>query len=162
MRTSRTIFGGIVVLYFIIALEELVMISPFAAFFYSIFNPFLLFLARSPATRWRADFFLPHMVLPPGILLLEDGGELLTEGEVLKDEITPRAQPREEGRDQGRDDPEHGGLGGCRSRLEPSTILGATRFWRPTSDWLGYPVCRVHRTAHEEVGVKNNLLKNAR
>jgi protein-S-isoprenylcysteine O-methyltransferase Ste14 len=69
MSRSRPIFGGIVVLYFIIALEVLVMISPFAAFFYSVFNPVLLFLARSSATRWLADFFLPHMVLPPGLFL---------------------------------------------------------------------------------------------
>ncbi len=65
MNRSRPIIGGAVVLYFIIALEVLVMISPFAAFFYSVFNPFLLFLARWPATAWLADFFLPHMVLPP-------------------------------------------------------------------------------------------------
>jgi hypothetical protein len=42
---------------------------PFAAFFYAAFNPFLLFLAQWPATRWLASFFLPHMVLPPGNLL---------------------------------------------------------------------------------------------
>jgi protein-S-isoprenylcysteine O-methyltransferase Ste14 len=65
----RPIIGGVVVLYFIIALEVLVMISPFAAFFYSVFNPFLLFLARWPATSWLADFFLPHMVLPPDLFL---------------------------------------------------------------------------------------------
>jgi protein-S-isoprenylcysteine O-methyltransferase Ste14 len=47
----------------------LIMISPFAAFFYAAFNPFLLFLAQSSATRWLASFFLPHMVLPPGLFL---------------------------------------------------------------------------------------------
>jgi protein-S-isoprenylcysteine O-methyltransferase Ste14 len=65
MKRSRHLIGGAVVLYFVIALEVLVMISPFAAFFYSAFNPVLLFLARWPATRWLADFFLPHMVMPP-------------------------------------------------------------------------------------------------
>ncbi len=69
MSRSRPILGGIIVLYFVIALEVLVMISPFAAFFYSIFNPFLLLVARSSSTRWLADFFLPHMVLPPGLFL---------------------------------------------------------------------------------------------
>jgi protein-S-isoprenylcysteine O-methyltransferase Ste14 len=69
MSRSRPIIGGVVVLYFIIALEVLVMISPFAAFFYSVFNPFLLLLARWPATHWLADFFLPHMVLPPDLFL---------------------------------------------------------------------------------------------
>ncbi|BDG05669.1 methyltransferase family protein [Anaeromyxobacter oryzae] len=69
MNRSRSIIGGVVLLYFIIALEVLVMISPFAAFFYSVFNPFLLLLARWPATHWLADFFLPHMVSPPGFFL---------------------------------------------------------------------------------------------
>jgi protein-S-isoprenylcysteine O-methyltransferase Ste14 len=66
---SRAVFGGAIVLYFIIALEVLIMISPFAAFFYAAFNPVLLFLAQGPATRWLAAFFLPHMVLPPGLFL---------------------------------------------------------------------------------------------
>jgi protein-S-isoprenylcysteine O-methyltransferase Ste14 len=69
MSKSRGVLGGAVVLYFIIALEVLIMISPFAAFFYAVFNPVLLFLARWPATNWLAAFFLPHMVLPPGVFL---------------------------------------------------------------------------------------------
>ena len=69
MGKSRPLIGGAIVLYFIIGLEVLVMISPFAAFFYAAFNPFLLFLTRWSATRWLADFFLPHMVLPPGVFL---------------------------------------------------------------------------------------------
>ncbi|HVO83690.1 MAG TPA: isoprenylcysteine carboxylmethyltransferase family protein, partial [Syntrophobacteria bacterium] len=56
-------------LYFIIALEVLIMISPFAAFFYAAFNPVLLWFARWPATSWLAAFFLPHMISPPGLLL---------------------------------------------------------------------------------------------
>jgi len=66
---TRSLFGGVIVLYFIIALEVLIMISPFAAFFYATFNPVLLWLAQWPATRWLAAFFLPHMVLPPGLFL---------------------------------------------------------------------------------------------
>jgi protein-S-isoprenylcysteine O-methyltransferase Ste14 len=69
MTRSRSLFGGVIILYFIIALEVLIMISPFAAFFYAAFNPVLLFLAQWPATRWLAAFFLPHMVLPPGLFL---------------------------------------------------------------------------------------------
>ena len=69
MSKSSRLLGGVILLYFVIALEVLIMISPFAAFFYAAFNPFLLFLARWPATRWMAAFFLPHMVLPPGIFL---------------------------------------------------------------------------------------------
>lgn len=69
MSKSRPLFGGLILLYFVIALEVLIMISPFAAFFYAVFNPVLLFLAQWPASRWLAAFFLPHMVLPPGLFL---------------------------------------------------------------------------------------------
>ena len=69
MSKSRGFLGAAIGLYFIIALEVLIMISPFAAFFYAAFNPVLLFFARWPATRWLAAFFLPHMVLPPGLFL---------------------------------------------------------------------------------------------
>lgn len=69
MKQSRAIFGGAIILYFVIGLEILIMISPFAAFFYAAFNPFLLALVQYPATRWLTAFFLPHMVLPPGLFL---------------------------------------------------------------------------------------------
>jgi protein-S-isoprenylcysteine O-methyltransferase Ste14 len=69
MTKSRGLFGTAIVLYFIIALEVLIMISTFAAFFYAAFNPVLLWFAHWPATRWLAAFFLPHMVLPPGLFL---------------------------------------------------------------------------------------------
>jgi protein-S-isoprenylcysteine O-methyltransferase Ste14 len=69
MTRSRGLFGAAIVLYFIIALEVLIMISPFAAFFYAAFNPVLLWFARWPATNWLAAFFLPHMILPPGLFL---------------------------------------------------------------------------------------------
>jgi protein-S-isoprenylcysteine O-methyltransferase Ste14 len=69
MRQPRVIFRGAIVLYFVIGLEILIMISPAAGFFYAAFNPFLLSLAQSPATRWLTAFFLPHMVSPPDLLL---------------------------------------------------------------------------------------------
>jgi protein-S-isoprenylcysteine O-methyltransferase Ste14 len=49
----------------VVALEIVIMISPFALFFYAVFNPVLLALDRSPATRWLTAFFLPHMVISP-------------------------------------------------------------------------------------------------
>jgi protein-S-isoprenylcysteine O-methyltransferase Ste14 len=58
-----------IVLYFVIAFEVLIMISPFAGFFYSAFNPVLLKLAAQPSTRWLSAFYLPHMVLPQDGLL---------------------------------------------------------------------------------------------
>jgi protein-S-isoprenylcysteine O-methyltransferase Ste14 len=69
MNRVRPVLLGLVAAYFAIGLEVLVMISPFAGLFYAAFDPVLLFLARSPATHWLADFFLPHMVTPPGAFL---------------------------------------------------------------------------------------------
>lgn len=67
---KKTLLGSAVVLYFVIAFEVLIMISPFAGFFYSVFNPILLKFAAHPATRWLSAFFLPHMVLPEDPLLI--------------------------------------------------------------------------------------------
>ena len=60
--------GGIIV-FFIIAFEVMIMISPFAFFFYSVFNPVLHWLDNYTATRWLTAFFLPHMILPPTLFL---------------------------------------------------------------------------------------------
>ena len=65
MNKTKAIFNSAIVLYFIIAPEILIMISPFAGFFYSVFNPVLLGIAKYPATKWLSAFFLPHMVVPP-------------------------------------------------------------------------------------------------
>ena len=60
--------GGILV-FFIMAFEVMIMISPFAFFFYSVFNPIFHWLDVYPATRWLTHFFLPHMILPPNLTL---------------------------------------------------------------------------------------------
>ena len=65
MEKSKALFSSAIVLYFIIALEFLIMISPFAGFFYAVFNPLLIAAGEYPATRWLSAFFLPHMVVPP-------------------------------------------------------------------------------------------------
>jgi protein-S-isoprenylcysteine O-methyltransferase Ste14 len=65
MNKFKALGNSAIVLYFIIGLEIMIMISPFAGFFYSVFNPFLLEIAKYPATRWLSAFFLPHMVVPP-------------------------------------------------------------------------------------------------
>jgi protein-S-isoprenylcysteine O-methyltransferase Ste14 len=64
MNTQKTLLRSALVLYFVIAFEVLIMISPFAGFFYSVFNPVLLKLASNSSTRWLSSFYLPHMVLP--------------------------------------------------------------------------------------------------
>jgi len=62
---KKIAFLGAVGLFLLAALEVVIMISPFAFFFYSVFNPIFHFLAQSPYTRWTTMFFLPHMILPP-------------------------------------------------------------------------------------------------
>ena len=66
---KRATAGSAIFLSFIVALEIVIMISPFALFFYSVFNPFLLALNQSPLTRWLTAFFLPHMIVPPNDFL---------------------------------------------------------------------------------------------
>ena len=62
---KKIAFLGALGLFLLAALEVVIMISPFAFFFYSVFNPIFHFLAQSPCTRWTTMFFLPHMILPP-------------------------------------------------------------------------------------------------
>jgi protein-S-isoprenylcysteine O-methyltransferase Ste14 len=68
-RIKRFATRSVILLYFIVALEIVIMISPFAFFFYAAFNPFLLALNQSWMTRWLTAFFLPHMVVPPNGVL---------------------------------------------------------------------------------------------
>jgi len=66
---KRFAAAGGIFLSFVVALEIVIMISPFAFFFYAAFNPFLLALNQSSITRWLTAFFLPHMVAPPNAVL---------------------------------------------------------------------------------------------
>ena len=64
------------VAYCLIGIEIIIMISPFALYFYSVYGPVLRFLAASPFTSWSTEFFLPHLVFPDdplvrGISLLQ-------------------------------------------------------------------------------------------
>ncbi len=68
---KRFAWMGAIFVSFIVAFEIVIMISPFAFFFYAAFNPFLLALNQSSMTRWLTAFFLPHMVVPPnGVLVV--------------------------------------------------------------------------------------------
>ena len=69
-KINRIGANSAIVLSFIVALEIVIMISPFAFFFYAVFNPFLLVLNQSWITRWLTAFFLPHMVVPPNDALV--------------------------------------------------------------------------------------------
>jgi len=68
-RLERLAARGGIIVFFIMAFEVMIMISPFAFFFYSVFNPVLHWLESYPATRWLTGFFLPHMILPPTLVL---------------------------------------------------------------------------------------------
>jgi len=70
MKKARVVGIGVIVLYFVICLEILIMISPFAGFFYSVFNPFLVRLTAHPVSGWLTSFFLPHMVLSSSLFLI--------------------------------------------------------------------------------------------
>ena len=69
MSRTKAALSSAIVLYFVICFEILIMISPFAGFFYSAFNPFLLGLAKYRATKWLSCFFFTHMVVPPNDFL---------------------------------------------------------------------------------------------
>jgi protein-S-isoprenylcysteine O-methyltransferase Ste14 len=79
MQTKKTLLRSALILYFVIAFEVLIMISPFAGFFYSAFNPVLLAFSQHSATRWLSAFYLPHMVLPgdPTLQFLRISGSVL-------------------------------------------------------------------------------------
>ena len=67
---NRLTANSAIVLSFIVAFEIVIMISPFAFFFYAAFNPFLLALNQLSITRWLTAFFFPHMVIPPDGFLI--------------------------------------------------------------------------------------------
>jgi len=50
-------------LYGLVMIEVLIMISPFAFYWYSLYAPTLQRLHGSPATAWMEAFFLPHSVI---------------------------------------------------------------------------------------------------
>ena len=56
-ETLRIIAGrGGIIVFFIMAFEVMIMISPFAFFFYSVFNPVFKWLDHFPATSWLTSF----------------------------------------------------------------------------------------------------------
>jgi protein-S-isoprenylcysteine O-methyltransferase Ste14 len=70
---------GSILVFALMGLEVIIMISPFAFFFYSVFSPIFNFLNHYPATAWLTTFFLPHMILPPtlGLRVIRIAGSVL-------------------------------------------------------------------------------------
>ncbi len=50
-----------ILLYVVSALEMIIMVTPFAAYFYSVYTPLFHGLEQSAATAWLPQFFLPHL-----------------------------------------------------------------------------------------------------
>ncbi len=60
-RWNRLAPGAAFVFYLLIALEAIIMITPFTAFFYAVYAPVLTGLEAYPATAWLTAFFLPQI-----------------------------------------------------------------------------------------------------
>ena len=50
-----------ILVYAAATLEMIIMVTPFAAYFYSVYTPLLHGLEASAATAWLPQFFLPHL-----------------------------------------------------------------------------------------------------
>lgn len=66
---KKLVRGSIILSYGLIALEIIIMISPFAFYFYSFYGPSLKGFYALPATRWLTAFFLPHILLSNNVIL---------------------------------------------------------------------------------------------
>ena len=60
---GKVVRSSVAILYLLIGLEIVIMISPFAAYFYAGYGPLLNALYAFPATAWLTGFFLPHAVV---------------------------------------------------------------------------------------------------
>ena len=68
-KRKRLLVFGTIIAYCLIGIEIIIMISPFALYFYSVYGPVLQALAASPLTSWSTEFFLPHLVFPADPLI---------------------------------------------------------------------------------------------
>ena len=66
---GKIVRSSVILLYLLIGLEIIIMISPFAAYFYAGYGPLLNALYAHPATAWLTGFFLPHAVISQRDLL---------------------------------------------------------------------------------------------
>ncbi|HHO49245.1 MAG TPA: hypothetical protein ENN06_12485 [Desulfobacteraceae bacterium] len=84
-KGRKLLLLGTIFAYGLIGIEIIIMISPFALYFYSVYAPILNFLGSSPLTSWTTEFFLPHMVFmqDPFILALSYLQVLLVLGLIL-------------------------------------------------------------------------------
>jgi protein-S-isoprenylcysteine O-methyltransferase Ste14 len=69
-NNRNLLIAGAIAAYFLITIEIIIMISPFALYFYSVYGPILDFFSSSPYLSWTTEFFLPHMVFLDDPLIL--------------------------------------------------------------------------------------------
>ncbi|MEN8199392.1 MAG: hypothetical protein ABFR63_04895 [Thermodesulfobacteriota bacterium] len=69
-KSSKLLLAGTIVAYCLIGIEIIIMISPFALYFYSVYAPILKTLSASPYLSWTTEFFLPHMVFSQDPLIV--------------------------------------------------------------------------------------------
>ncbi|MFQ6675748.1 MAG: methyltransferase family protein [Fidelibacterota bacterium] len=67
--SKSAVRGSLALFYLLIGLEIIIMITPFAAYYYGAYGPLLNFLYRYSATAWLTGFFLPHAVVSKSGLL---------------------------------------------------------------------------------------------
>ncbi|PLX86107.1 MAG: hypothetical protein C0617_02170 [Desulfuromonas sp.] len=68
-KSEKWLLLGTGLAYFLIGLEVLFMITPFALYFYGVYGPILEFLSSHRLTAWTVEFFMPHMVFVEDPLL---------------------------------------------------------------------------------------------
>lgn len=76
---TRAAWGAALVFYLLVALEVIIMVTPFTVYFYSVYAPVLTWLERTPWTAWLTAFFLPHITYTgdPFLLALSSAGPIL-------------------------------------------------------------------------------------
>lgn len=75
----RVARGAALIFYLLVALEVIIMVTPFTIYFYSVYAPVLTWLDRSPWTAWLTAFFLPHITYSgdPLLIVLAYAGPIL-------------------------------------------------------------------------------------
>ena len=69
-KRQKLLLFGTIAAYCLIGIEIIIMISPFALYFYSVYGPVLEFFSASPYFSWTTEFFLPHMVFTDDPVIL--------------------------------------------------------------------------------------------
>ncbi|MCX5876303.1 MAG: hypothetical protein NT087_08450 [Deltaproteobacteria bacterium] len=68
-KGKRLLVFWTIMAYCLIGIEIIIMISPFALYFYSVYGPVLQTLAANQFTSGSTEFFLPHLVFPDDPLI---------------------------------------------------------------------------------------------